>query len=473
MGNSRISHKKNYRKIEQTGKIRKAEKMSGQKNNVKLSQCMIVKDEEKNIRRALSWGKDIVFEQIVVDTGSADRTVELAREMGAKVFHFQWIDDFSSAKNFAIEQASGEWIAFLDADEYMSEEDARKLGQILCEIEKQEKGQEKPHFVRCAWHQIDEDGAPFAVSVQDRIFRNIPEIRYHGRIHEQIALPGGEAMICQDEQKSLSICHTGYVLSAMKEKKKWERNIRLLTREIKEEPDNGSAWSYLGDAYSGLGELEKSVEAYEKALAASSEGKISRWGRVNAGKSLLKMYANHPELAGSDEKVEQTASKAGYPMTDNPDVYFFFGLYHMKKGDCQRAYDTMRQSFQLLDVYRGDDVIYLRGSLEKAYIWMADLCQKLKIPAEELRYSVLALGKNRYLEKILCGTLLLLKKEDKNGSQTEQTWRLLTGIYHMGSLKDILFLLKIIRVVDYPSLEEKLLNFLPEEVRDRLTGKLW
>lgn len=79
---------------------------------------MIVKNEEKNIRKALTWGKSIVCEQIVVDTGSTDKTVEIAKEMGAKVFHFEWIDDFSAAKNFAIDQASGNWIAFLDADEY-------------------------------------------------------------------------------------------------------------------------------------------------------------------------------------------------------------------------------------------------------------------------------------------------------------------------------------------------------------------
>ena len=63
-----------------------------------ISQCMIVKNEEKNIRRALSWGKDIMCEQIVVDTGSSDRTVEIAREMGAKIFFFPWINDFAAAK---------------------------------------------------------------------------------------------------------------------------------------------------------------------------------------------------------------------------------------------------------------------------------------------------------------------------------------------------------------------------------------
>ena len=99
-----------------------------------LSQCMIVKNEEKHIRRALSWAAGIAKEQIVVDTGSTDRTVEIARSMGAKVFHFPWEDDFSSAKNYAIRQASGSWIAFLDADEYLDADDAKKAAGDLKEI---------------------------------------------------------------------------------------------------------------------------------------------------------------------------------------------------------------------------------------------------------------------------------------------------------------------------------------------------
>ena len=86
---------------------------------IRISQCMIVKNEEKNIKRALLWGKEVMWEQVVVDTGSTDRTVELACEMGAKVYHYLWTDDFSAAKNYAIEKCSGDWIALLDADEYM------------------------------------------------------------------------------------------------------------------------------------------------------------------------------------------------------------------------------------------------------------------------------------------------------------------------------------------------------------------
>ena len=117
---------------------------------IRLSQCMIVKNEEKNIRRALSWGKDILWEQIVVDTGSTDRTAALAKEMGAKVFYFSWIDDFAAAKNFAIDQASGDWIAFLDADEYFSPEDVKKLLPILEELDR-----EGFYAASARWVQVD------------------------------------------------------------------------------------------------------------------------------------------------------------------------------------------------------------------------------------------------------------------------------------------------------------------------------
>ena len=81
-----------------------------------ISQCMIVKNEEENIIKALSWGKKIMAEQIVIDTGSTDRTIELAKQMGAIVYEFPWDDDFAAAKNYAIEKARYDWIAFLDAD---------------------------------------------------------------------------------------------------------------------------------------------------------------------------------------------------------------------------------------------------------------------------------------------------------------------------------------------------------------------
>lgn len=81
-------------------------------NSFRLSQALIVKNEEANIERALSWGRSFLDEQIVVDTGSTDRTVEIAKRCGAAVYHFDWVNDFSAAKNFALEKCTGDWIFF-------------------------------------------------------------------------------------------------------------------------------------------------------------------------------------------------------------------------------------------------------------------------------------------------------------------------------------------------------------------------
>ena len=145
----------------------------GNKRQARISQCMIVKNEERNIEKALSWGKSIMWEQIVVDTGSTDHTVELAAKLGAKVVHFQWIDDFAAAKNFAIDQARGEWIAFLDADEYFSERDAHRIPGMLKKIENLSLKGGRIHMLRSAWLHLDDAGKVFSAGQQDRIFRNI------------------------------------------------------------------------------------------------------------------------------------------------------------------------------------------------------------------------------------------------------------------------------------------------------------
>ena len=91
--------------------------------SLKLSLCMIVRDEEAQIGKALESVKDIVDEIVVVDTGSSDKTREIVREYGGKVFETEWKDDFSKAKNFALEKATGDYILFMDADEFIDTRD--------------------------------------------------------------------------------------------------------------------------------------------------------------------------------------------------------------------------------------------------------------------------------------------------------------------------------------------------------------
>ncbi len=224
------------------------------KRKVKISQCMIVKNEENNIRRALTWCRDIADEQIVVDTGSQDATVEIARELGAKVYHFDWIDDFAAAKNYAIKKAKGDWIVFLDADEYLRPEDVKRLAfrldslglatchglvaswiQVDGSEDVLEEGQEKGKD-RLKWQKsMKADGTVgMALSgTQIRIFRNLPGLRYRGRIHEKLFFEKGE-LLCEDASRELAIYHTGYTPAELEGKKKVERNIALVKKELED-----------------------------------------------------------------------------------------------------------------------------------------------------------------------------------------------------------------------------------------------
>ncbi|MBK7632424.1 MAG: glycosyltransferase family 2 protein [Ignavibacteriales bacterium] len=82
-----------------------------------LSLSMIVKNEERHLARCLSSVKDVVDEIVIVDTGSTDNTIEIAESFNAKIFHFDWVNDFSAARNFALTKCIGNWILYLDADE--------------------------------------------------------------------------------------------------------------------------------------------------------------------------------------------------------------------------------------------------------------------------------------------------------------------------------------------------------------------
>lgn len=230
-----------------------------------ISQCMIVKNEEKNIRRALSWGKDIMCEQIVVDTGSSDRTVEIAREMGAKIFFFPWINDFAAAKNFAIDQAKGDWIAFLDADESFTPEDAAKIPEILEYVGEDVDG------LLTGIADLDENNNITSGGTMIRFFVNRPDLRYVGKIHEHLVRKGRSGLHLTDATKQLAFLHTGYQEQEKRDKSKFERNLNIILEILKQEPENCDYLGYLGDTYSSDGKNEEARDAYKKAVAAMPE----------------------------------------------------------------------------------------------------------------------------------------------------------------------------------------------------------
>ncbi len=148
-----------------------------------ISLCMIVKDEEETLARCLDGVKNCVDEIIVADTGSTDRTREIAEQYGCRVYPFQWTDDFSAARNFAFSKASGDYLLWLDADDVVTPENAERLVALRSKLER-----EKPDTVQCPYDvAFDETtGEPTTTFLRERILRRASNPVWQGAVHECI-----------------------------------------------------------------------------------------------------------------------------------------------------------------------------------------------------------------------------------------------------------------------------------------------
>jgi glycosyltransferase involved in cell wall biosynthesis len=218
---------------------------------------MIVKNEEKYLQGCLDSVRGIADEVVLVDTGSTDRTLEIARNYGAKVFHFDWCNDFSAARNFALKNSTGRWVLYLDADERLTEKSRPLLKKII--------RQNLKAGYNCIVNSPDRmTGTPNYMRYQ-RLFLNSPDIEFRGTIHEQIV----ESLV---EKKykiinaDIEILHLGYNIPKEELQVKARRNLDYLLKEIKARPSAYNAFQ-LAQTYAVLEEKEKAVEYFEKTLA--------------------------------------------------------------------------------------------------------------------------------------------------------------------------------------------------------------
>ena len=433
------------------------------KDKIRLSQCMIVKNEEKNMEKALSWGKGIVYEQIVVDTGSTDRTVELAKNMGAKVFHFTWNDDFSAAKNYAISKARGNWIAFLDADEWFEEEDAKKLIPIL----KQLQTIKAIDFVRMKLVHVTGEGAVVGSTCQDRIFRNDPKLRYRYRIHEELHHKDKASMGCCDLQDSMTILHSGYGGKDISPQK-GERNARLLEQDLEENPKDGMRWNYLGDAYESAGKQQEALDCYRKVLKEPDMESTHQVTQLHAGLQILCLRIDEPVLQTREEFqfIKDTLQELG--LDEHPDLDFYMGCWNLKAGKIQEAAALFERALQKLPNYHGEDLVRLSANMELPNRAIATAALMEGNPEKAVQFAVAALKLNKYGADSIQILLRAFLTEYKEGMPAEPYWQFLCKIYEVQHLKDLLFLHKFAGEENFSALQDRILQQLPQPVQEQI-----
>lgn len=193
-----------------------------------LSVCIITKNEEKNIEHCLSALSGYEFELVVVDTGSTDKTRDVAKRFTDKVYDFVWQDDFAAAKNYAISKATYDLVLVVDSDEFLDplpKGEVRNL-EVMAAQNPDAVGRIRRRNV-ITGNGVPQENREWVNRIFDR-----RKFHYKGRIHEQVVpFQGGEY---ETWMSQLTFFHTGYDLTSEERKQKTQRNITLLERELSE-----------------------------------------------------------------------------------------------------------------------------------------------------------------------------------------------------------------------------------------------
>jgi glycosyltransferase involved in cell wall biosynthesis/SAM-dependent methyltransferase len=232
-----------------------------------LSLCMIVRDSARTLGACLRSIRPWVSEMIVVDTGSLDGTPELARTLGARVFHFPWCCDFAAARNESLRHAIGRWVFWMDADDTIDSISGRRLRELA----------QKPAPSTLLGYVMQVHcpggGKTRDVTVVDhvKLFRNRADLRFQGRIHEQI-LPAIRRAGGEVSWTDIFVTHSGADYSVAGRRRKFARDMRLLELELRDRPNNSFTLFNLGMTHGDVGEHSAAVDYLRRSLAASERG---------------------------------------------------------------------------------------------------------------------------------------------------------------------------------------------------------
>lgn len=246
---------------------------------------MIVKNEETFLSDALRSVAGIADEICIVDTGSTDRTIAIAREFGARVVERAWSDDFSVARNSALALATHQWILVLDADERLAAGSAEALRAIG-----KERAGLRGKWLACRNLTDDVKGSGAMTNALIRIFPNNPRIRYRNRIHEFVALDRSPDGLPSDRTQ-IEIVHHGYLHAVVKDRAKAERNLRLSRIAVESEP--AEPFHHYNFAMSLLlaGDRDAAIDEFEVLRTLTAQ--TPRGYRAHALVALADLLSEH------------------------------------------------------------------------------------------------------------------------------------------------------------------------------------
>jgi len=329
---------------------------------MKLSFCAIVKNEAESLPACLRSAIDAVDEIIVLDTGSTDDTVAVARSLGARVHHFQWCDDFAAARNESLKYAGGEWILVLDADERLVPGAISSLKQAI-----ESEAHVSINLIR---QEVGATQSPY--SLVSRLFRNRPDIRfsrpYHAIVDDSIAaLLQREPCWQIGSLPEIAILHEGYHPDAIAQQNKLARARAAMERFLAEHPTDPYVCSKLGALYVESGELGRGIELLQLGLkSAQNDASVLYELHYHLGIACSRLQ----KPAHAEDHYQQAMAQSIAPLL-KIGTYNNLGNLLKAKGDlvgAKAAYETILELAPELTAARYNLGMTLRamGDLESA-----------------------------------------------------------------------------------------------------------
>ena len=304
-----------------------------------ISVCLIAKNEEKHIDECLKRLQPYGFEIVLADTGSTDRTVELARKYTDRIYHFDWCNDFSAAKNFAMQKASHDWILSLDCDEYTEVIDQKVLRKCMDSYPR--------HAGRILIrNRFTQDGQTSYEQVRVSRFINRRYFHFEGVVHEQLVPTAASdcrntvpdtAPVKYVYSAPITVLHVGYDGTEDEMREKSKRNIALLEKELEIHGADPYIYYQLGQSYRKLHDFETAFRYLDLGLSMDVDPALDYVQNMveSYGYTLLDLKRNQDAL-GLLDVYDEFATRA--------DFVFLIGLIYMNNGFLNQAINEFKKA---------------------------------------------------------------------------------------------------------------------------------
>ncbi|HET9886575.1 MAG TPA: tetratricopeptide repeat protein [bacterium] len=331
-----------------------------------LTAALIVRDERENLEQLLPILAGAVDDIVIVDTGSTDGTIDVARAGGARVIEDGWHDDFSRARNRGLEEVRTSHVLWLDADDRLARENLPRI---------REAALARPNTALLLL-LINEDPDQHAVTscFQLRVFPNDPRHRFTGRVHEQI-LPQLTATGVTTARLDVPIRHRGY-LDPAEVTRKARRNLQLLRREIEEDDRNLTALYHFVKAASRTGELEEGARIARQTVANPPPG-----SPADVIQALRVLGAQLTLRLGREEEAQQILREAVDADRTDPLARLFLGQRLRSKGDFAGAFRLL-EAARRLPIRSGSLPVPVAGIRRAIRLQLGELCELFGRPAD-------------------------------------------------------------------------------------------